>query len=341
MAFAKPSIKRRLVRYVPSITIMVAYSCIPLLGIRGFWLDVLTRANIFALLTLSLDLYSGTTFYLNLGISFIAGSSAYVVALLYRYLGMVPEYSIIPAIAVAIALSTVIFLPSIRVRGVYFSVLSLLLPLIMVSLITSQPLSLYLGGEGGIPLPSLFSSYARMLPPRERIPFLQLTWFYLTTALTIVAAVLSYKLAYSNFGFMLRAIGQDEELAEASGIDTTRVKLLGFLVSSTLAATAGALYAAIRPPVTVDVLIPANTLVPPLTAVILGGMGTIIGPLATNYITIVAYELLWDAIGRWRTIAYMLLLIVLVILKPQGVVFHIYLKLRKAIATKLSSVTWR
>ncbi len=338
MAFAKQSGLRRAKRLLPALAVAAAYAALPALGLGGYWLDVLTRANIFLLIALSLDLYSGTTFYLNLGVPFTVGTSAYALAVLNKYYGIPVEYGILPAVLVSVALSFAIFLPSLRVRGAYFAILSLLLPIIAAGLVTSLPLSLYLGGEGGIHYPRLLYSYAMSLPVSERLPYLRLSYFYISVAAAAIAFAVSYKVAYSDFGFMLRSIGQDELLAEASGIDTLRVKLVGFTISSFLAALAGALHAAMTPPVTAEVFVPANTLVPPLTAMILGGMGTIVGPAVANYLVLIVYEFLWGVVGRWRSVFYMSLLIVLVLLKPQGVVFYVYLRLRKAVAGMIGKI---
>lgn len=338
-AFIRPPRLEKVKNVLPALALVTVYIMLPTLGLRGFWIDVLTRVNIFLLITLSLDLYSGTTFYLNLGVPFTIGCAAYSLALLNRYLGMPVEQAILPSAAISVVLSLAIFLPSLRVRGAYFSILSLLLPIIMAGIVTSQPFSLYLGGEGGISYSPLLFSYARSLPAKERIVFLQSTYFYISSAAAIVAFVVSYKIAYSDFGFMMRAIGQDELLAEASGINTLKVKLVGFLTSSSLSALAGATYAAMRPPVTVDVFIPANTLVPPLTAVILGGMGTIVGPAIANYFVLLIYEALWDVLRGWRVILYMCLLIVLVLLRPQGIVYYLYVKLRRSFSSRLARLT--
>jgi len=338
LAFARPSRLKRVKRTLPILASATIYMLLPVIGLRGFWLDVLTRVNIFLLITLSLDLYSGTTFYLNLGVPFTVGCAAYSVALLNRYLGVSVEYAILPSAAISLVLSLVIFLPSLRVRGAYFSIMSLLLPIVMAGIVTSQPFSLYLGGEGGITYSPLLFSYARGLPVRERAFFLQSTYFYISSIAAIIAFIVSYKVAYSDFGFMMRSVGQDELLAEASGINTLRVKLVGFLISSSLASFAGAIYAAMRPPMTVDVFIPANTLVPPLTAVILGGMGTIVGPALANYFILLVYEVLWDVLGRWRVILYMCLLIVLVLLRPQGIVYYLYMRLKHIISSKLAEL---
>ena len=134
-------------------------------------------------------------------------------------------------------------------------------------------------------------------------------------------------MAYSDFGFTLRAIGQDEELAEISGVNTFMVKLKGFLISSFFAGLAGAFYAAIKPPVTLDFISPSTVLLPILTAMIIGGMGTIVGTAIATYILMIIYELLWGVVGEWRTIVYMVLLFTFVILKPQGIIHYIYVRI--------------
>lgn len=331
MVFVKKTYKQKVVENLHSIIVIAVLASIPFTGVGGYWLDVLTRVNIFLLIALALDIYSGTTYYLNLGISFTVGLSAYLLAILNINLGVPTELSIPLSALLSTLFSLLIFLPSLKVKGVYFAITSLLTPIIFAGIVTTQPFSLYLGGEGGLRPAQLLLSYARTLPPGVRLQFLQLSYYYLTLLIALVIFTITYKIAYSDFGFMLRAIGQDEVLAEVAGINTLKVKTLGFLYSSFIAALAGSLYGALRPPVTVDLLIPANTLMPALTAVIVGGLGSIVGSAIATYILLLVYEVLWGFIGRWRVIAYMALLIIMVLIKPQGVLFPLYIKVRKLI----------
>ncbi len=329
MIFVRKTYKQKIVENIHSIIVIAVLASIPFTGVGGYWLDVLTRVNIFLLIALALDFYSGTTYYLNLGISFTVGLSAYLLAFLNINLGLPTELSIPVSALLSTSLSLLIFLPSLKVKGIYFAITSLLIPIIFAGIVTTQPFSLYLGGEGGLRPAQLFLNYAKTLPPILRLQFLQLSYYYLTLFIASILYITTYRIAYSDFGFMLRAIGQDEVLAEAAGINTLKVKALGFLYSSFIAALAGSLYGALRPPVTVDLLIPANTLMPALTAVIVGGLGSIIGSAIATYILLLIYEVLWGFIGRWRVIAYMALLIAMVLIKPQGVLFPLYLKVRK------------
>jgi branched-chain amino acid transport system permease protein len=329
VVFAKRSAKDLIVGKIPFLIALAVLTLLPFLNVGGFWLDVLTKVNLFLLVTLAIDLYSGTTYYLNLGVSFTFGFAGYSLALLNVYYGIPTEYSMLLAIPISIFFSLAILLPSLKIRGVYFAILSLLVPIIFIGIVTAQPFSLYLGGEGGLRFKQLFLDFARSLPPGVRLTFLQYSYYYISLAAAVVGYVIAYKIGFSDFGFMLRAVGQDEELAEGTGINTLKVKVIGFLISSAYASVAGALYASMRPPVTVDLVVPANTLIPPLTSVIVGGLGTLIGPAIANYLLLLTYELLWGLIGRWRVIAYMLLLIIIITIKPQGIVFKAYVEVRK------------
>lgn len=331
MVFAKRSTKDLIVSKTPFLAVLAVLALLPLLGVGGYWLDVLTKVNLFLLVTLAIDLYSGTTYYLNLGVSFIFGFAGYSLALLNVYYNIPTEYSLLLAIPISVFFSLVILLPSLKIRGVYFAILSLLVPIIFIGIVTAQPFSLYLGGEGGLRFKQLFLDFARSLPSGARLSFLQYSYYYISLVAAVIGYLIAYKIGFSEFGFMLRAIGQDEELAEGTGINTLKVKIIGYLISSLYVSFAGALYASMRPPVTVDVVVPANTLIPPLTSAIVGGLGTVIGPTIANYLLLLTYEFLWDFIGRWRVIVYMLLLIIIIVIKPQGLIFRVYLDVRKVL----------
>ncbi len=329
--FARKTIVERLKEQIPKVVIITMLLLIPFIGVKGYWLDVLIRTNIFLVFTISLDFFSGTTFYLNLGHSFIIGLAAYLLALLNVYYGIPVEVGIPLSTLIACVLSLTLFLPSIRVKGVYFSIMSLLFPIIFTGIATTQPFSIFLGGEGGLRSKQLFLGLAKSLPVRHRLMFLQLSYYYLSLIVAVISYVVLHKLAYSDFGFTLRAIGQDEELAEVSGVDTFKVKLKGFLISSFFASLAGSFYASIKPPVTLDYVSVSAILMPVLTAMIVGGVGTITGPTIATYVLIILYEVLWGVVGEWRTIIYMSLLLVFVLLRPQGIAYYLYLKLKGVI----------
>lgn len=326
--FKRKTIVDRLRENLPGIIILLILALLPI-RISDFLIDTLIRTFIFVVLAITLDFFSGTTGYLNLGHSFIFGFSAYITGIMYVYLKIPTEIAILGAGLIGTFGSLALLLPSLRVRGVYFAILSLLYPIIFMGIVTTQPFSLYLGGEGGLRIKQLFLDIARKLPPAERLAFLHNTYYYLSLMLMVVSFIILYKLAYKEFGFKLRSIGQDEELAEIAGINTTIIKLKGFLISSVFVSYAGALYAGMRPPITIDFVNTGSILLPTLTAMIVGGAGTIVGPAIAAFLLTLLYQYLWEIVGVWRTVVYMIILLAFVLIRPQGIVFDIYLRIKK------------
>lgn len=315
--------------------LIMALAVLPL-RVSDFVLDTLVRTFIFIVVAITLDFFSGTTGYLNLGHSFIFGLSAYMVGILYVYLKIPTEIAILGAGLIGTFGSLLLLLPSLRVRGVYFAILSLLYPIIFMGIVTTQPFSFYLGGEGGLRFKQLFIDIARQLPPGQRLVFLHYSYYYLAFILMITSYIILYKLAYNEFGFKLRSIGQDEDLAEATGVDTVVTKIKGFLISSVFVSFAGALYAGMRPPVTIDFVSTGSILLPALTAMIVGGAGTIVGPAIASFVLTILYQYLWGVVGLWRTVVYMIILLAFVLIRPQGVVFDTYLRFKKLIKGVIS-----
>lgn len=298
------------------------------ISVGDFLLDTLVRTYIFVVLAITLDFFSGTTGYLNLGHSFIFGISAYLVGILYIYLKLPTEVAVLGAGLIGTCLSFLLVLPSLRIKEVYFAILSLLYPIIFIGIVTTQPFSLYLGGEGGLRFKQLFIDVARNLPPAQRLEFLHNSYYYLSLAFMACVYIALYKLAYSEFGFKLRGIGQDETLAEAVGLNTTEAKIKGFLLSAVFTSYAGALYAGMRPPVTVDFASTGAILLPTLTAMIVGGAGTIVGPAIAAFALTLIYQYLWEVVGMWRTVVYMVILLAFVLIRPQGIIFDMYLRFK-------------
>jgi len=299
------------------------------LGVR--MLNSLAIANIFAVYALSFDVFSGTTLYLNLGHTFIIGIGAYTTALLWRMKGVKPYIGIPIAGLAAMAVGILVFLPSLRLRGAYFAIASLMYPIALYRISTVSPFSMILGGEGGIPVPHPLQSYLAELPAAEARRAFYTTSYYMSLLLLLASAAAAYKIAYSSFGVVLRGIGQDEELVEASGVNTLRYKLLAFMASSYIAGVAGALHVHILMAASPEILALDTTLIPILSIVVLGGLGTVIGPLGASYITILAYEYLWGVMGELRSIAFSLLLIALIVFKPEGLIYTLYAKARGAL----------
>ncbi len=220
---------------------------------------------IYATLALSYDLLGGFMGYVNLGIFVFFGASAYVFAILFFTFHWQPLDAFVAGIAFSALLGFMISYPMYRLRGFYFAVATLSLVQLGYYVVTTPPADqiFHTGGYGGV----------------NGLPTDYMEGYYAILALAIFAAVSSYAISKSRFGLALTSIREDEQIADASGINTKRIKRIAFVISSALAGATGCLYAWSQGtvlPTTVFNL--ANGFIP-VTFALFGGTGTVIGPI--------------------------------------------------------------
>ncbi len=295
---------------------------------KTYWIIVFTEATYFALFTLSLDVFSGTTGYLNLGHQLFIGLGALLSGYISLNYGFPPLLSVtISAIISGIA-GLALFLPSLRVRGFYFALLTFFTPMIFLYLFSAYPLNLYFGGEGGLSVKHYLYGIVpqRILLNNIYRPLLD---YYVPLLLLILFIIFSYKLTfYTSFGISLRSIGQDEELARASGIKVNRIKAIALFISAFMAGFTGALYGHYIGVITTEFFSPLTFLVPILAIWIVGGPGSIAGSVFASYLLIPLEEFLRPLVGEYRVMLYMAILLFLIILKPTGLISWLILKIR-------------
>jgi branched-chain amino acid transport system permease protein len=143
--------------------------------------------------------------------------------------------------------------------------------------------------------------------------------YEILVVLVCLASAITVALRESRFGHAWRALRDHEDLAAAIGIRAFPVDLLALVISSAIAGTAGAVYAFYTSVVTPEDVFSFSMVIAMLVAVVLGGRGTVVGPIAGAFIFAFAPEYLRIAEG-WRLPIFGLVLIALVILAPQGLV---------------------
>ena len=203
---------------------------------------------------------------------------------------------------------------SVRLRGHYFGLATLGLSVIMF--IALQNFSDITGGDEGISIP-------REPEPRELIFGSKAEYAYVALILYAVTALVVIMLRRSKLGYQMRAVKEDEISARSIGIPAVRVKLTALAVSGFFSAVAGAMFAQFTLYIT-----PANagsvdvSWEPALMAII-GGMGTVFGPLLGSVIITMMEHLVVDAVGAsipgLSSFIYGALLIVCILLIPNGV----------------------
>ena len=285
--------------------------------VDSYMLSVVVRAALFIALSQAWNVTAGIGGQLSLGHGVFFGIGAYATAILFNRYGIPPWIGFLGGIVLAILAALVIGAATFRLRGVYFA-----LATIAVSLGFEQYAHYQIdltGGDAGMAVRFLGDSLWA-LQSREPAPFV-----WLTLALVLAFYAFTRWILTGRRGFELQAVRDDEEAAEAAGIDVVRVKLWGFLVSAAMTSFVGSVYVqfylSIDPAAAFGLSQGIQIQLPAL----IGGLGTAGGPIAGGAIMIFVSELTnWagTAIGQEGidVLAYGVMLLIIVMRAPEGVV---------------------
>lgn len=257
---------------------------------------------IYLTLALSYDIVGGYLGYMNLGHCTFFGLGAYATAILLN-----EGWSLHGAIALGAGttacFAAAVGYPLFRLRGAYFALATFGL-ISLVGVLTDN-LRDITGGSGGISTP----------PGDYTVPS-----YYLALALATGALVLNALVARSQFGLALLSIREDEEVARAFGVPTTRYKWVALVLSSVPASIAGGIYVwnltFISPPAVFGLEIALT----PIVMAMLGGTGTVAGPVLGVVFLTVVQELLWTQMAHFHLATYGALLVLLGLFLPGGLV---------------------
>lgn len=287
---------------------------LPLVDKNAYHLDLAVTVGIYALLAMGLNVCVGFAGLLNLGYAAFFAVGAYAYALLNLHFH-VPFWAGLPIAGILAAIvGFIIGLPSIRVRGDYLAITTLGFGEIVR--IAFNTLDDWTGGPNGllgIDRPEFFGfKFSVNAAP----------YFYLVLLLVAVTAFFLTKLCESKIGRALVAIREDELAAGCMGVPTLRVKLYAFGLSAFIAGIAGCVFAAKQTIVTPDSFdFVLSVLI--LAMVVLGGMGSIWGAAAGAVCLGLLPELLRD-FAAYRMLLFGLLMILMMILRPQGLLGSAY-----------------
>jgi branched-chain amino acid transport system permease protein len=266
-----------------------------------FYLGVFNLIAIYGVLALSWDVLSGLTGYLNFGLAFPFGVGGYVAAIMSTRFATPPAASIVLGGLGAIVLGLLTGATSLRLKGHFFIMVTLLVPLAAADFLN------YAITQDG----SIFGVNA----------LVNNTYYIYNASLVVfsLAAILFYFVAYSRLGLILRSIRENESAAEALGINTSKFKMVAFTLSNLFAGMIGAIYVfsnGVASPTDFGLLFSAL----PVFMCALGGMGTIVGPILGSIVLEGAIDLLRvNYVGDARLLIASTVLLLVLLFFPRGV----------------------
>jgi len=275
----------------------------------GIYPVFLMKALCFALFACAFNLLLGFGGLLSFGHAMFLGTAGYVCAYAAKGWGLPPEIAIALGTAAAGALGAVVGTLAIRRQGIYFAMITLAIAQMLYFFYLQTP---FTHGEDGI-----------QAVPRGRLFGLldlsnTLVMYYVVLAIFLAAFLFIYRVVHSPFGQVLKSIRENEPRAISLGYDADRYKLLAFVLSATLAGLAGATKAIVFQLASLtDVHWSMSGEV--VLMVLLGGMGTIFGPVVGAFV-IIALESYLAPFGQWVTIITGVIFVVCVLAFRRGIV---------------------
>ncbi|UVS94372.1 branched-chain amino acid ABC transporter permease [Burkholderia glumae] len=242
----------------------------------------------FALFAAAFNLLIGYTGLLSFGHAMFLATAGYLTGYAIQTLGVSPELGVLAGTAAATALGLVVGLFAIRRQGIYFAMITLAFAQMVYFVYLQAPFTHGEDGLQGVPRGRLFG----LLDLSS-----DLTLYYVILVAVVLAALSIVRIVHSPFGQVLVAIKENEPRAISLGYDTDRFKLLAFVLSAALAGLAGSLKVLVLGFETLgDAYWTMSGLVILMTLV--GGMGTLFGPLLGAALIVLLEERLGD-IGTW------------------------------------------
>jgi branched-chain amino acid transport system permease protein len=281
----------------------VAGALPPLLGLeQGYYMTVISEMYLFAILALSWDIVGGQTGYPSFGNMAFFGIGAYTTAILVKDFTVAVPLAMVAAGLIAVAFAAIIGAAVLRLRGHYFAIATL--GVLLATQQVSRIIEITGGASGKILLD---------VPPGT-------VFYYLFFGVLVVEMAVVYYLSNTRFGFILNAIRDDEEKATAMGFNTAYYKTAAWMLAALFTGLAGGTYSLF------------NTFINPQTAyngawnveliamALLGGSGTVAGPVLGAFGLHTVIEYVETAFVGWQLVLLGAVVVVTVIGFPEGIV---------------------
>lgn len=319
---------RSLAKVRPLLPVVICYAALLTAGLLfpRYW-HLVAMLAFYVALGQAFNIFMGMTGYVDFGYVAFAGVGAYGMALVIT--GMpdagpaVIPLGLLLAVGLSCLLASAVGAVALRLRGAYFAIATVGVNEGLRYLIEGA--SLWGGSEGMI-------YYGQMIKTFGRHQASVLTTFWvdvMVMAIGLVGAVLTFYFMRSKIGYALTALREDEDAAKVMGVNVTRYKITAFIASAALAGTLGAVAWGLKN----GFIYPTDAFqihytIEAIIIVVLGGAGTLMGPLVGGLVYAIAKYYLMSYLPGFQLLVFAPLIIAVVVMFPEGLVGFVKRKVR-------------
>ena len=288
---------------LPRLVLIVGILILPLVMPSMYWQRVMSIVCIYALLALSFDFLAHFVGLVSLGGAFFIGTGGYIAAILNTSFGLPPLLTIPLATIFGAFFCTLLLLPCLPLRGVYFAIVTLMYPLLLARVVEAFDI---LGGTDGIlGIESFVNRWMEQ---------------YFIIAMLLLFLFGARRLVVQDIGLVFRAVKDNDQAVRASGMSVTYYKAIAVFIASAMGCLGGAylvhlyMWAGLS-------MFALDFSILPIAATVIGGSGTLVGPVLGAFILVPISELL-RAFGTLRIVFYALILLAFIIFRSEGLMVY-------------------
>jgi branched-chain amino acid transport system permease protein len=288
---------------LPRLVLIVGILIVPLVMPSMYWQRVISIVCIYSLLALSFDFLAHFVGLVSLGGAFFIGTGGYLAAILNTSFGLPPVLAIPISTLLGAVICTVLLLPCLPLRGVYFAIVTLMYPLVLTRIIEAMNV---LGGTDGIMGVASFAN----------------RWIeqYFVLVMVLVSMFGLRRLVNLDIGLVFRAVKDNDQAVKASGMNITYYKAIAVFIASAMGCLGGACLVHIYMWSGISQFALDFSILP-IAATVIGGAGTLVGPVLGCFILVPISELL-RAFGTLRIVFYCLILVGFIVFRSEGIMVY-------------------
>jgi len=282
-------------------TVMALLATAPLL-LGATVSSILVLLLVYAALAYSINFITGMMGYVDFGHVLFMAIGSYALATLVTYYGANPLLGVGAGAVLGLGFALGIGLVILRFRGVYFAIATVVLVLAAYNIVLQLP---QLGVGGEIILNQTIQPFAP---------------YFTIWTIVLIEIVLTYYVNRSRIGHGIRAVKNEEDAASAIGVSPQRLKLVGYMLGGLFGGAAGGVHAWSTSVVTAGPAFDFTISLLILAMIIIGGMGTSIGPLLGAFVVYIPSYFLLTTVVQAQPLLIGLLVIIMALFLPNGIV---------------------